>query len=538
MMWCSKMFPRPSARQDPNVPRRRARDKARRTTKWQVNAVEEFALEMQGIVKEFPGVKALDGVDFRVVKGHVHGLVGENGAGKSTLMKVLSGVYPHGTYRGAIRVFGSEVSFRGVRDSEDAGIGLIHQERMLFQELSVAENITMPTFTRLVSRDKMYTDAKRYMDEVGFYIDPETLIKHIGVAKQQLVEIAKALSLQAKILILDEPTAALTDKEIDALMDMLNRLRDSGVTSIYISHKLDEVMRICDEVTVLRDGRTIGTKPIAELDEKKIISMMVGRDMSNRYPPKAACATQEKMLEVKNLNLMEFDRPDQYILQDINFHVNKGEVLGIAGLMGAGRTELVNSLFGDFQGRMTGEIYIDGKRAKIRSTADAIALGMGLATEDRKFNGLNLDASVEDNLIIASVNQYCCMGVIRENQAIQAAGEMVRKTKTKTPSLEALVMNLSGGNQQKVVVGKWLLASPKVLIFDEPTRGIDVGAKYEIYTLINELKQQGMSIIMVSSELPEVLGVSDRIMVLRGGQVSGFFDGATATEVGIMEVAT
>ena len=504
----------------------------------QVNDMEEYALEMQNIVKVFPGVRALDGVDFRVIKGHVHGLVGENGAGKSTLMKILSGVYPAGSYEGQIKAFGTPVEFRNVRDSEQAGVGLIHQERMLFPELSVAENITMPTFGKLVSKDKMFTDAKRLMDEVGFFISPETLVKHIGVAKQQLVEIAKALALNAKILVLDEPTAALTDKEIDSLMLLLERLKNRGVTSIFISHKLEEVLRICDEVTVLRDGRTIDTRPVSELDEKKIISMMVGRDMSHRFPPKEPCTSDENMLEVRNLNLQDFDESDKYILKDISFTVKRGEVLGIAGLVGAGRTELVNSIFGDFRGKKCGDIYIEGKKVRIHNTADAIAAGIGLATEDRKINGLNLGASVENNLIIASIDRYCRFGVVQEGRAIHAAGEMAKRVKIKTPSLEAQVMNLSGGNQQKVVVGKWLLATPKVLIFDEPTRGIDVGAKYEIYCLINELKKQGMSIIMVSSELPEVLGVSDRIMVLREGRISGVFQSDEATEVKIMEVAT
>ena len=498
----------------------------------------EYALEMQNITKVFPGVKALDNVNFRVVRGHVHGLVGENGAGKSTLMKILSGVYPAGTFDGKILINGQEAEFKNVKESEAAGIGLIHQERMLFPDLSIAENITLPLFKGLVSKDKMYTDAKHYMDEVGFFIEPDITVRNIGVAKQQLVEIAKALALNTRILVLDEPTAALTDKEIDSLMNLLERLRDKGVTCIFISHKLDEVLRICDEVTVLRDGKTIDTKPIEELDERKIIAMMVGRDMTNRFPPKKKCATDEIVLEVKNMNLMDFDIPDRYVLKDINFNLKRGEVLGIAGLMGAGRTELVNSIFGDFKGRMSGEIYIEGKQVKIRNTADAIEIGIGLATEDRKSNGLILGASVENNLLVPSIDKYSKNGVMQEGEIIRDANDMVKKVSLKTPSLETAVMNLSGGNQQKVVVGKWLLATPKILIFDEPTRGIDVGAKYEIYCLINELKTQGISIIMVSSELPEILGVSDRIIVIREGQISGEFDGDTATEVQIMEVAT
>ena len=499
--------------------------------------MSEYVLEMDNITKEFPGVRALEQVSFKVRPNQVHGLVGENGAGKSTLMKVLSGVYPYGTYTGAIKISGREMRFKSASDSKQAGIAVIYQELMLFPELTIAENISMPTLGKMISRDNMSIKAKKWMDTIGLDEDPETLVKNIGVGKQQLVEIARALSLNAGILILDEPTAALTEKEIENLMELLDNLRKKGVACIYISHKLEEVLRICDEVTVLRDGRTIDTRPVADLNEKRIIQMMVGRDMSNRFPPKIKCSTGETALEVRNLNLMDSQNTEKHILRNINLHVCRGEILGIAGLMGAGRTELVNSLFGDFKGIMTGEIYIDGRRVKISGPADAINLGMGLVTEDRKFNGLNLIASVENNIIVASLDRFCKNGVIQENKAIMVAGEMADKTKVKTPSLETLVMNLSGGNQQKVVVSKWLMLAPKILIFDEPTRGIDVGAKYEIYNLMNELKSQGIAIIMVSSELPEIMGMSDRIVVLREGELTGEFLDSDATEVKIMEAA-
>lgn len=498
----------------------------------------ECILEMENITKLFPGVKALDQVNLLVKRNQVHGLVGENGAGKSTLMKVLSGVYPHSSYSGNIKIDGTEIKFESVKDSEKVGIAIIYQELMLFPELTIAENITLPTASKLISRDKMHTVAKKWMDTVGLREDPETLVKNIGVGKQQLVEIAKALSLEAKILILDEPTAALTEKEIDNLMDLINKLRISGVTCIYISHKLDEVMRICDEVTVLRDGKTIETRPICDLDEKKIIYLMVGRDMSNRFPPKIECKNNEIAIEVKNFNMISLANPDRYLLKNINFHAKYGEILGIAGLMGAGRTELVNGIFGDFKGKTTCEILINNVPTKITCPTDAINNGIGLVTEDRKFNGLNLISSVEKNIVVASLDKFCKFGVIRENQTIHHADVMAKKTRIKTSSLEALVMNLSGGNQQKVVIAKWLMVAPKIMLFDEPTRGIDVGAKYEIYNLMNELKSQGIAIIMVSSELPEIIGMSDRVIVLCEGALTKEFTGDDMTEFNIIEAAT
>lgn len=500
--------------------------------------MSEFILEINNITKEFPGVKALDGVTMQIEKGHIHGLVGENGAGKSTLMKILSGVYPKGEYGGEIKIEGRTAEFKTIRDSESAGIGIIYQELMMIPELSIAENIFLGRCDNIVSWDKMNNEAQKWMDQVGLDALPTTLVKEIGVGKQQLVEIAKALSLNTKLLILDEPTAALTEKEVAHLLRKLNEIREQGVTCIYISHKLEEVMALCDRVTVLRDGVTISTDDIAELDEQKMISKMVGRDFSDRFPPRENCAAGETVFEVRHINLEEFGNTGRSILRDISFQVKKGEILGIAGLMGAGRTELVNSLFGDFKGRLSGEILIDGEKVEIKTPLDAINKGLGLVTEDRKFNGLNLIAPIADNITMASLGKFSRHGVIDENRVARECGEISQRIRIKASSLEMLAMNLSGGNQQKVVLAKWLMLSPKVLIIDEPTRGIDVGAKYEIYVLMNELKRQGMAIIMVSSELPEILGMSDRIVVLREGEITGEFDNREVTEEMVMERAT
>jgi D-xylose transport system ATP-binding protein len=499
--------------------------------------MSQYILEFHNVTKEFPGVKALDSVNMNVEQGHIHGLVGENGAGKSTLMKILSGVYAKGTYTGEIRIDGKLVAFKNIKDSEKAGISIIYQELMMVPDISIAENIFLGRFGAIIKWDKINSDAKKWMEQVGLDESPTTLVKDIGIGKQQLVEIAKALSLNARLLILDEPTAALTEKEVNHLLEKLHEIKDKGVTCIYISHKLEEVLAICDEVTILRDGVTVSSHRIDELDEKKMISKMVGRDFSNRFPPKVECAQDEIAFEVRSINLLNYDNPDIYILKDINFKVNYGEILGIAGLMGAGRTELVNSLFGDFKGRLSGEIFVCGKKVSIKSPEDAISNGLGLVTEDRKYNGLNIIDTIENNIMMVSIDQFCKFGVINKNKATKECDGISKRIKIKATSLETLVMNLSGGNQQKVVLAKWLMMCPRVLIIDEPTRGIDVGAKYEIYTLMNELKRQGIAIIMVSSELPEIIGMSDRITVLKEGQITGEFYNQDVSEELIMERA-
>lgn len=500
--------------------------------------MSEYILEIDNVTKEFPGVKALDSVNIKIKKGEIHGLVGENGAGKSTLMKILSGVYPKGSYSGEIRVNGEVAQFADTKDSEKASIGIIYQELMLIPEMSIAENIFVGRTGRIINWEKLNKEAKQWMDMLGLDEDPETLIRNIGVGKQQLVEIAKALSLNANILILDEPTAALTEAEVKHLLGKMNEIKASGVTCIYISHKLEEILEICDRVTIIRDGVSVGTYGVEELDEKKIISRMVGRDFSDRFPPRIKCEGGQLALEVRGLSLARFNDPDKYILKDINFSVRQGEILGIAGLMGAGRTELVNSIFGDFKGVMTGEVLVDGKTVKIRGPLDAINVGLGLVTEDRKGNGLNCIASLQDNMILASLRDFSKYGVLDMNKCNARCKEMQERIHIKAPNLEMSAGKLSGGNQQKVCLAKWLLPQSKVLIVDEPTRGIDVGAKYEIYTLLNELKQAGIAIIMVSSELPEILGMSDRVIVLKEGKITGMLDNDLITEEMLMEKAT
>jgi D-xylose transport system ATP-binding protein len=500
-----------------------------------MSAMDGYILKMENIVKEFPGVLALDNVNIALRSGSILGLVGENGAGKSTLMKVLSGVYSSGTYTGRISIRGEPKVFKNERDSVAAGIAVIYQELMLFPELTIAENISMPTLRGIVSKDRMHSHALKWMEKVGLNENPEMLIKNIGVGKQQLVEIAKVLSLEARILVLDEPTASLTDRDTEYLLELLDKLRNRGVSCIFVSHKIQEVLSLCDNVTVLRDGKIIGSAVVKEIDEPKIIKMMVGRDMANRFPPKLPVKTDDVVMEVKDITITRFDNPERKILDKINFFLKGGEILGIAGLMGAGRTELVNSIFGDFKGNFSGEVFVNGKKVKIRKPQDAINAGMGLLTEDRKKNALNLIGSVKDNIVMVNLDKYTSLGIINENRLMISAGEMADKVRVKTPSLETKVMNLSGGNQQKVVISKWLLAKPRILIFDEPTRGIDVGAKFEIYTLMNELKMEGIGIIMVSSELPEILGMSDRILVLNEGRVTAEFDGNKATEEVIMQ---
>ncbi len=495
-------------------------------------------LEMKNISKEFPGVKALDNVNLTVRQGEIHALVGENGAGKSTLMKVLSGVYPYGTYTGEILIDDKPVSFRQIKDAENAGISIIYQELTVFPELTIAENIALPTMDRLVSREKMHSEAVQWMEQVGIEDNPEILVKMLGVGKQQLVEIAKALSLNARILILDEPTAALTEQEVDKLFEVLRKLKEKGVACIYISHRLEEIFQISDRVTTIRDGKTIDTVDTDKTSMAEVIQKMVGREMNQRFPERIKVEKGGVALELKDFSVEDYEIQGRMIDNHINLQVHYGEIVGISGLMGAGRTELVNSVFGDFKGKVTGEVYVDGVKIKIKSPVDAIKAGIGLVTEDRRNNGLNVIATVNDNIAVASLDNYSRFGFMNDSKLTDDVNAMVQKTNIKTPSVKTLVMNLSGGNQQKVAVSKWLMRKPKILIFDEPTRGIDVGAKYEIYCLINELKAEGKAIIMVSSELPEILGVSDRVVVLRRGEITGDMPVEEADQVKIMERAT
>ncbi|HEY8530309.1 MAG TPA: xylose ABC transporter ATP-binding protein [Paenibacillaceae bacterium] len=498
------------------------------------------ALEMRNITKVFPGVVALDNVNFTVRKGEIHALCGENGAGKSTLMKVLSGVYPVGTYKGQILIDGVERHFHGIRDAEAAGIAIIYQELALARNLSVAENLFLghePSRFGVVNKEKMHKESERWLREVGLNVDPRELTGNLGIGKQQLVEIAKALAKNAKILILDEPTAALTEQEVGILLGILRELKQRGVTCIYISHKLNEVLAIADTITVLRDGQSVGTYPVSEVDEGKVISLMVGRELRERFP-RIEATPGEVILRVRNYTVMSPDQPGKAVIRDVSFEVRKGEIFGIGGLMGAGRTELVMSLFGAYPGESRGEVEIEGKPVKIRSVGDAIRAGMGLVSEDRKKYGLVLGMNVKSNVSLASLPDFSWRGVIDHNRETASGLQAMNTLRIKANSPETIVGTLSGGNQQKVVIGKWLTTRPKILFLDEPTRGIDVGAKFEIYNIINQLVRDGVAVVIVSSEMPELIGMCHRIMVLAEGRKTAEFPASEATQERIMKAAT
>lgn len=503
--------------------------------------MSEIILEMKNITKEFPGVRALDNVNIFAFKGEVLALVGENGAGKSTLMKILSGVYPYPEYRGEIFIKGKKVRFSSTKDAQRNGISIIHQELNLIQQLTVAENIFLgrePTiFYGIVNWKKLYKQAEEVLKKMKINISPETIVSELSVGKQQLVEIARALSQNAEILILDEPTSALTEKEVEQLFELIRQLKEKKVTMIYISHKLEEVFKIADRVTVLRDGATVGESKISEITKEKLISLMVGREITAMYP-KEKFERGEKILEVKNFSVNHPFLPGEKIVKNANFSAYKGEILGIAGLMGSGRSELVTGIFGAFPEDCSGEVYIKGKKVEINSPAQAIKQGIALLTEDRKRFGLILSMSVGSNITLAvldKLSKFLFINKKRENQLINKFIEKLR-IKTKGPSEN--VSNLSGGTQQKVVVSKSLSTSPLVLFLDEPTRGVDVGAKVEIYNIMNQLVREGISIVMISSDLPELLGMSDRIIVMREGEIVGEFKREEATQEKIMECAT
>jgi putative multiple sugar transport system ATP-binding protein len=500
-------------------------------------------LEMKNITKTFPGVKALNNVSFQVAEGEIHCLVGENGAGKSTLMKVLSGVYPYGQYTGEI-LFGGQVQrFAGIHDSEQAGIAIIYQELALVPEMTVYENIFLGNEIRrgpTIDWNETIKRATEAIKKVRLDVNPATKVKDLGVGKQQLVEIAKALSKEVRLLILDEPTAALNEDDSANLLNLIRGLKEHGVTCILISHKLKEVIAIADSVTVLRDGQTICTLDAhkGQVSEHVLIKHMVGREITHIYPPREHKPSDEVVLEVKNWNAYD-PTLGRDILRDIHFNVKKGEIVGFAGLMGSGRTELALSLFGNPKGyRIKGELYVKGQKKRLGHPQEAIATGMAYATEDRKAAGLILIQDVKQNITLANLREIARRGVVDDNAEIKVAEDYRASLNIKTPSIEQKVGNLSGGNQQKVSVAKWLFVKPDVLILDEPTRGIDVGAKYEIYTIMTRLVQQGMSIVMISSELPEILGMSDRVYIVSGGRIAGELPIEEATQEKIMQLAT
>lgn len=505
--------------------------------------VSEYILEMDNISKKFPGVHALNNVNFKVKKGEIHCLVGENGAGKSTLMKVLSGVYPYGNYEGNIILNGVEQKYKGIADSETAGIAIIYQELALIPELSVYENIYFGHEIKkgyTVDWNETIVKAKEMLEQVKLDVNPATKIKDLSVGKQQLVEIAKALSKNVKLLILDEPTAALNEDDSENLLELLRELQTQGVTSIMISHKLKEIVSIADTITVLRDGQTVCSMDAkaTQVTEQDIIKNMVGREISNIYPKREKGNIGEVCFEMKNLTAYD-PALGREILHDVNINVRKGEIVGIAGLMGAGRTEFALSVFGNTKGyKLEGELTINGESKVFRSPKDAIEAGIAYVTEDRKGNGLILIDDIKHNITLANIKSLAKSGVINENEEINVANNYLESINIKAPSIEQCVGNLSGGNQQKVSVAKWMFANPNLLILDEPTRGIDVGAKFEIYTLMNKLVEQGMSIIMISSELLEVLGMSDRVYVMSNGKITGEVSAEEATEQSIMAMAT
>lgn len=500
-------------------------------------------LEMKNITKEFPGVKALNNVSFQVTEGEIHCLVGENGAGKSTLMKVLSGVYPHGDYTGDIVFNGKVQTFRGISDSEKAGIAIIYQELALIPEMTVYENIFLGHEIKngsLIDWNETIKRAGQMLKKVKLNVNLAEKVRDLGVGKRQLVEIAKALSKDVKLLILDEPTAALNEDDSENLLNLLRELKSHGVTCVLISHKLREVIEIADSVTVLRDGQTICTLNAkkGEVSESALIKHMVGREIDNIYPKKENRQIEEVVLRVENWNAYD-PALGRSILKDINFHVKKGEIVGFAGLMGSGRTELALSIFGNPGGyNISGDISILGSKKRFKHPQDAIKAGVAYVTEDRKGNGLILIQDVKQNITIANLKEISIRNVVNDNSEVKVANEYRVSLNIKTPSVEQKTSNLSGGNQQKVSLGKWLFVGPKLLILDEPTRGIDVGAKYEIYTIMTKLVEQGLSIIMISSELPEVLGMSDRVYVVSAGKITGELAGSEATQEKIMQLAT
>jgi D-xylose transport system ATP-binding protein len=507
--------------------------------------LSEVVLKMEGIVKDFPGVRALDNVNFEARSGEVLALVGENGAGKSTLMKILGGVWPYPSYQGDIFIKGENKRFYNTRQAGESGVAVIHQELHLVPELSVAENIFLdrqPT-NRLGAIDwhKLNSDTQTLLDELGIRdFKPTDQVKSITVGKQQMVEIAKALSRHASILVLDEPTSALTDKEVADLFRIIGKLRQDGVCMCYISHKMEEIKEIADRVVVLRDGQTIGNvAPIADVTLDTIIARMVGRDIEGMFP-RSARQRGERILEVRNLEVDHPDLPGEKRVRKASFSAYRGEILGISGLMGAGRTELVSAIFGALPQATHGDVLIDGKKADIRSPADAIDHGIALLTEDRKAFGLFLGQPVTFNTTIASLQTISTrlIGVINAGRERAVAERYVAQLDIKTPDIDANIATLSGGNQQKVILGRWLNASPKIFILDEPTRGIDIGAKVEIYRLLNQLAEEGVAIIIISSELPEILGMSDRILVMSQGAIVAEFAREDATRETIMEFAT
>jgi putative multiple sugar transport system ATP-binding protein len=502
--------------------------------------MEDVILEMKNITKTFPGVKALNNVNLQVQQGEIHALVGENGAGKSTLMKVLSGVYPHGTYSGEIHYKGKLCEFKDIKESEKLGIVIIHQELALIPYLSIEENIFLGNEQGkhgLIDWHATTMRTQKLLATVGLKELPSTLVTNIGVGKQQLVEIAKALSKEVQLLILDEPTAALNEDDSDNLLKLLLEFKKQGISSIIISHKLNEISRIADSITVLRDGATIETLNVREdhITEDRIIKGMVGRELTDRYPKRDA-VIGDVIFAIKNWNVYHHLHSERKVIHNINFHVRQGEVVGIAGLMGAGRTELAMSIFGRSYGqKISGQIYKNGTEIQLKNVSQAIDQGIAYVTEDRKQYGLILNDDIKKNITLANLKSIAKNSVIDENEEILVAEKSRQQMNIKCSSILQNTVNLSGGNQQKVILSKWIFTEPDILILDEPTRGIDVGAKFEIYSIINNLVKAGKGIVFISSELTEILGMCDRIYVMSEGKITGELTGQEASQERIMK---
>jgi D-xylose transport system ATP-binding protein len=503
---------------------------------------DNIILDVKNVTKQFPGVTALSDVSFQIRRGEIHGICGENGAGKSTLMKILSGVYPWGTYEGQVIYEGRELKLetRSIRQAIEEGIAIVYQELTLVPAMTVGENIYLgkePVEVGSINWDKLYADTQQILTKYRLDVQPQAVVKNLGVGKMQMTEIAKALSEDAKILILDEPTSALAEAEIDQLMGILRTLKEHGVTCIYITHRLEELFRITDTVTVLRDGNVVTSQPTQALNLEKLVGYMVGRDMTERFP-KGNRHPGEVIFEVEDLHAQDPDQTEREVVKGVSFNLRKGEILGIAGLMGSGRTELVMTIFGEYGKISRGKVKLEGRELTLNSSRQAMLQGISLVPEDRKRHGLVLIMSILRNISLANLDQFASFFRIDDNAELNASMTFAKNLAIKAPNLQAPCDSLSGGNQQKVVISKWLMSKPKVLIMDDPTRGIDVGAKYEIYKLMNDLAEQGISIIMISSDLEEVLGMSDRVMVMCEGRSTTTLAIADATEERIMALAT